>query len=78
MCRFGQGATDRASYTRIGCQVRRDRGTFGVPSLGALPDADDVGAIPTSFVGIFFPRFKQETMENLEIWMITPRNLQRF
>ncbi|OCT44073.1 hypothetical protein CLCR_00625 [Cladophialophora carrionii] len=78
MCRFGEGEAERASYSRIDCRVKRDLGSFGDAFFGAYPDAGDVSAIPTSFVGNFFARFKQEAIEDLDISIITPRDLQRF
>jgi hypothetical protein len=78
MCRFGEGDVERASYTRIDCRVKRDRGTFGAAFFGAYPDSGDTGNIPDSFVGNFFPQFKQEAIEDMEISTVTPRQLQRF
>ncbi len=77
-CRYSEGGVDRALYTRIDCQVKRDHGTFGTSFLGALPDVDDVGGIPSAFLGNYFPRFKQESVADLDISVITPRDLQRF
>ncbi|KIW72897.1 hypothetical protein PV04_01058 [Phialophora macrospora] len=78
MCRFGEGEVERASYTRIDCRVKRDRGTFGNAFFGAYPDTWETGIIPSSFVANFFPQFKQEAIEDMEISPLTPRRLQRF
>ncbi|OAP57613.1 hypothetical protein AYL99_08351 [Fonsecaea erecta] len=57
-------------------------GPFGIyrtdPTWIAFPDIEDVFNIPTSILGNYFTRFKQESMAKDEISVITPRDLQRF
>jgi hypothetical protein len=77
-CRYGEGAVASASYTRVDCLLTRSHARLQDASRVAYPDSGDVGGIPSAFLSNYFQRFKQESMRNNEISIITPQDLLRF
>ncbi|KIW35240.1 uncharacterized protein PV07_01946 [Cladophialophora immunda] len=77
-CRFGEGPVGSASYTRVDCTVRLTNDRIEDGTWIAFPDIGDVFNIPFAMIGNYFTRFKQESMADDEITVISPRDLQRF
>lgn len=77
-CRWDAGPVGSASYTRVDCVIKRAHDGVPDPIWLAFPDIHDVANIPSSLIANYFTRFKQESMADSAISVITPRDLQRF
>jgi hypothetical protein len=74
-CKFGVGDVERASYTKAECNLFRD---YGEDTYISYPDSGDVGQVPTSYYSYYGQAFKQQSMSNDPIRVITPQELVRF
>lgn len=77
-CRFGVGPINATYYTRVDCALLRTVDNLENPDQGAFPDIGTVVNVPSAFLWNYLPRFKQESMEDREITIISPHDLQRF
>lgn len=74
-CNFGVGDVEQASYTKAECNLFRN---YGEDTYIAYPDSGDVGQVPTSYYSYYGQTFKQQSMSNDPIQIITPQELVRF
>lgn len=76
-CDFGAGPIEKATYTRMDCDLIRPS---HIPDdeYAAYPDCSDIGSIPDAYESNFEARFKQESVSNDPITVITPQDLIRF
>lgn len=77
-CAFGAGAVESSSFTRIDCDMTYDPVEGADHDVGAKPDTGDIDAIPSAYRQFYFSRFKQESIGNRPISIISPRELRRF
>lgn len=77
-CAFGVGAVESSSFTRIDCDITYDPAEGSDTYVGAKPDTGDIDSIPGAYRQFYNSRFKQESISNKPISIITPQELSRF
>ncbi|KAJ9659928.1 hypothetical protein H2198_002818 [Neophaeococcomyces mojaviensis] len=77
-CMFGSGPAETSSFTRIDCHIKYSPANSSDPFHIGFPDIGDAGAVPVAFIDYYFARFKQESVGNKPISVITPKELRRF
>lgn len=74
-CNFGVGDVEQTSYTKAQCNLCRN---YGEDTYISYPDSDDVGQVPISYYSYYGQTFKQQSMSNDPIRIMTPQELVRF
>jgi len=74
-CNFGVGDVEQTSYTKAHCNLFRN---YSEDTYISYPDSGDVGQVPISYYSYYGQNFKQQSMSNEPIRIITPQELVRF